>query len=114
MARFPPEPSALRSVKMTRTAYAQLVGQKFHPPKIFGRWSENSEDHRFKDVGMKLVGHCITYDLLGIDPDMQACGFEMLYQESKSKVDAVNSSSAALASSVCLITLDIDNADNIT
>lgn len=57
MARFPPEPSALAAVRMTRTAYAQLVGQKFHPPKIFGRWSEKegSKEWRWRDVGMKIV-----------------------------------------------------------
>ncbi|EIW64525.1 SGT1-domain-containing protein [Trametes versicolor FP-101664 SS1] len=75
MARFPPEPSALAAVRMTRTAYAQLVGQKFHPPKIFGRWSEKegSKEWRWRDVGMKI-----------------ACGFEMLYQESKNRKDALS------------------------
>ncbi|TCD70672.1 hypothetical protein EIP91_002396 [Steccherinum ochraceum] len=70
MTRFPPEPSVLTTVKMTRTAYAQLVGQKFFPPKIFGRWTtpEGTPERRWRDVGMKL-----------------ACGFEMLYQESKGK-----------------------------
>ncbi|KAF5336862.1 hypothetical protein D9611_003214 [Ephemerocybe angulata] len=68
MARFPPSTAVLRSVKMTRTAYAQLVGQKFHPPKVFGRWGERegSPEWRWKDIGMKI-----------------AVGFEMLYQESK-------------------------------
>lgn len=57
MARFPPEPEVLSSVKMTRTAYAQLVGQRFHPPKIFGRWAERegSKDWRWRDAGMKIV-----------------------------------------------------------
>ncbi|PCH33386.1 SGT1-domain-containing protein [Wolfiporia cocos MD-104 SS10] len=72
MSRFPPEPSVLTSIKMTRTAYAQLVGQKFHPPKIFGRWQERegTKEWRWRDVGMKL-----------------ACGFEMLYKESKGHTD---------------------------
>ena len=58
MARFPPEPSVLRLVKMTRTAYAQLMGQKFHPPKVFGRWNEKegSKEWRYRDIGMKIVG----------------------------------------------------------
>jgi hypothetical protein len=58
MARFPPETSVLRTVKMTRTAYAQLLGQKFHPPKIFGRWQERegTNEWRHRDVGMKIVG----------------------------------------------------------
>ena len=57
MARFPPEPAILSSVKMTRTAYAQLVGQKFHPPKVFGRWTERegTKEWRWRDVGMKIV-----------------------------------------------------------
>ena len=42
---------------MTRTAYAQLVGQKFYPPKIFGQWKEleGNKEWRWKDVGMKIV-----------------------------------------------------------
>jgi hypothetical protein len=42
---------------MTRTAYAQLSGQKFYPPKIFGQWkeSEGSSVWRWKDIGMKIV-----------------------------------------------------------
>lgn len=57
MSRFPPEPSVLTTIKMTRTAYAQLVGQKFFPPKIFGRWKENegTDEWRWRDVGMKIV-----------------------------------------------------------
>ncbi|KAI0823078.1 SGT1-domain-containing protein [Trametes gibbosa] len=75
MARFPPEPAVLTAVKMTRTAYAQLVGQKFHPPKVFGRWTETdgSKQFRWREVGMKI-----------------ACGFEMLYQESKSRKDTLS------------------------
>ncbi|KAF7978922.1 hypothetical protein HWV62_44458 [Athelia sp. TMB] len=57
MSRFPPEPSVLKTVRMTRTAYAQLVGQKFHPPKVFGRWQENegTPEWRWRDIGMKIV-----------------------------------------------------------
>ncbi|CDO70264.1 hypothetical protein BN946_scf184942.g64 [Trametes cinnabarina] len=75
MARFPPEPSVLASVRMTRTAYAQLVGQKFHPPKVFGRWAERegSKEWRWRDIGMKI-----------------ACGFEMLYQESKNRKETLS------------------------
>ncbi|KAF5356294.1 hypothetical protein D9756_004198 [Leucocoprinus leucothites] len=73
MSRFPPNSSALRSVKMTRTAYAQLIGQKFFPPKIFGQWkeSEGSKEYKWRDIGMKI-----------------AVGFEMLYQESKGRPTA--------------------------
>ncbi|KAI0670169.1 SGT1-domain-containing protein [Trametes maxima] len=75
MTRFTPEPHVLTTVKMTRTAYAQLVGQKFHPPKVFGRWPERegSKEWRWRDVGMKI-----------------ACGFEMLYQESKNLKEALS------------------------
>jgi hypothetical protein len=57
MARFPPQPDVLAAVRLTRTAYAQLRGQRFHPPKTFGRWSERegSDPWRFRDVGMKIV-----------------------------------------------------------
>ena len=57
MAKFPPEPSTKMTVKLTRTAYAQLVGQKFYPPKIFGRWTEleDSPEYKMKDIGMKIV-----------------------------------------------------------
>ncbi|KAF7784710.1 transcriptional regulator family: SGT1 [Agaricus bisporus var. burnettii] len=70
MSRFPPSTNVLRSIKMTRPAYAQLVGQKFFPPKIFGQWkeSEGSKEYKWKDTGMKI-----------------AVGFEMLYQESKGR-----------------------------
>ncbi|KAJ7655173.1 SGT1 protein-domain-containing protein [Mycena polygramma] len=85
MSRFPPEPNVLRTVKMTRTAYAQLLGQKFFPPKVFGQWkaNEGSDEWRWRDVGMKI-----------------AVGFEMLFQESKGKIDSSSSSSDAIQSSV--------------
>jgi hypothetical protein len=68
MARFPPQSPVLTTVKMTRTAYAQLAGQKFHPPKIWGRWqeTEGSKEWRWRDVGMKLASvivFCIFFDL---------------------------------------------------
>ncbi|PFH49193.1 hypothetical protein AMATHDRAFT_81409 [Amanita thiersii Skay4041] len=76
MSRFPPHTSVLRAVALTRTAYAQLVGQKFFPPKIFGRWheSEGTKEWRWRDVGMKI-----------------AVGFEMLYQETKSRQSGTES-----------------------
>ena len=65
MSRFPPTRSVLCSVKMTRTAYAQLVGQKFFPPKIFGSWTEKdgTNERRWRDVGMKIVS-TLTLDPL--------------------------------------------------
>ncbi|KAJ7770808.1 SGT1 protein-domain-containing protein [Mycena maculata] len=85
MARFPPEPAVLSTVRMTRTAYAQLLGQKFFPPKVFGQWkaNEGSDEWRWRDVGMKI-----------------AVGFEMLFQESKGRIDPSSNSSDALHSSV--------------
>ncbi|KAG5648215.1 hypothetical protein DXG03_006170 [Asterophora parasitica] len=70
MSRFPPNTNVLSTVKMTRTAYAQLVGQKFFPPKVFGTWqeAEGTKEWRWRDVGLKI-----------------AVGFEMLYHESKGR-----------------------------
>lgn len=75
MARFPPKPDVLTIVSMTRPAYAQLVGQSFHPPKLFGMWQEHegTPERRWRDIGMKI-----------------ACGFEMIYAESKSQVKALS------------------------
>ena len=57
MARFSPDSSVLATVTMTRTAYAQLMGQKFHPPKVFGQWMEKdgSSEWRWRDIGTKIV-----------------------------------------------------------
>ena len=63
MARFPPSTSVEATIAMTRTAYAQLVGQRFHPPKVFGSWKEDqgSAEWRHKDIGMKVVGTSTPY-----------------------------------------------------
>ncbi|KAG8983541.1 hypothetical protein FRB94_007765 [Tulasnella sp. JGI-2019a] len=83
MARFPPDTSILASVAMTRTAYAQLSGQRFHAPKVFGReWSppaEGTAEWRWRDIGMKI-----------------ACGFEMLYAETRSKSSQVDASQGVM------------------
>ncbi|KIM67044.1 hypothetical protein SCLCIDRAFT_1210513 [Scleroderma citrinum Foug A] len=81
MTRFPPRPNVLRNIRMTRTAYAQLMCQKFYPPKIFGSFEEreNTDAWRWRDIGMKL-----------------ACGFEMLFQESKNRATiALNQASSS-------------------
>ncbi|KAI0001888.1 SGT1 protein-domain-containing protein [Russula vinacea] len=77
MTRFPPQPCLLRTVRLTRTAYAQLVGQKFYPPKVFGRWQEKegTSQWRWRDLGLKI-----------------SCGFEMLYQEGGARKDKSNTS----------------------
>ncbi|KAH9054175.1 SGT1-domain-containing protein [Lactarius vividus] len=82
MTRFSPQPCLLRTVRLTRTAYAQLVGQKFYPPKVFGRWSEKegTPEWRWKDLGMKI-----------------ACGFEMLYQEGRARAEILDSSSTVVS-----------------
>ncbi|TFK41316.1 SGT1 protein-domain-containing protein [Crucibulum laeve] len=84
MSRFPPDTSTLIPVKLTRTAYAQLVGQKFFPPKVFERWEEKegSTEWRRRDVGMKI-----------------AVGFEMLYQESKGRPSTSNPTAEGIRSS---------------
>lgn len=84
MTRFPPHSAVLTTIKLTRPAYAQLVGQKFFPPKIFGCFKERegSDVWRWRDTGMKL-----------------ACGFEMIYQESKSRTDTASKTSEVLESS---------------
>lgn len=65
MARFPPTDDILVPITMTRLAYAQLLGQKFFPPKVFGRWEgdaarEGTTEWKRRDVGMKIV----RYDLV--------------------------------------------------
>ncbi|KAG2350677.1 SGT1-domain-containing protein [Suillus weaverae] len=84
MTRFPPHSAVLTAVKLTKPAYAQLVGQKFFPPKIFGSFKERegSDVWRWRDTGMKL-----------------ACGFEMIYQESKSRTDIASKTSEVIESS---------------
>ncbi|KAG0703146.1 SGT1 protein-domain-containing protein [Suillus ampliporus] len=84
MTRFPPHSAVLTTVRMTKPAYAQLVGQKFFPPKIFGHFKEREGSNvwRWRDIGMKL-----------------ACGFEMIYQESKSRTDIASKTTDALKSS---------------
>ncbi|KDR84832.1 hypothetical protein GALMADRAFT_233248 [Galerina marginata CBS 339.88] len=88
MSRFPPTPSVLTSVRVTRTGYAQLVGQNFFPPKVFGQWKEqeSTKEWKWREVGMKI-----------------AVGFEMLYQESKSRVNAqITSAESAAANKEAL------------
>ena len=94
MLRFKvPSPSDVRlaAVQMTRPLYAQLLGQRFYPPKPFERvkWMqgavEGTPDWKHRDVGMKLV--CRT--LPEYCPELmiaQMCGFEMLYQDTKSQL----------------------------
>ena len=79
-------------------AYAQLVGQKFHPPKIWDHWNEveGTKEWRWRDIGMKLVRIPIWPIRHYSRPIHQACGFEMLYQESKNRSDATSTSDATV------------------
>ncbi|OWZ79274.1 hypothetical protein C366_01997 [Cryptococcus neoformans Tu401-1] len=80
MTHFPPSPSILSQLTLTRAAYAQLQGQVFHSPRAFGpEWNvrdppslEGTEgtsgnlenERRWRDLGVKL-----------------ATGFEIMYRE---------------------------------
>ncbi|KAI0307939.1 SGT1 protein-domain-containing protein [Multifurca ochricompacta] len=86
MTRFPPQPCVLRTVRLSRTAYAQSVGQRFHPPKVFGRsWqvNEGNPEWKWRDLGLKI-----------------SCGFEMLYQEGGSREEKLNTSLDGLNTAV--------------
>jgi hypothetical protein len=62
MTRFPPQPCLLQAIQLTRTAYAQLVGQKFYAPKVFGRWQEKegTREWRWRDLGLKIVSNVFS------------------------------------------------------
>ncbi|KIY67595.1 hypothetical protein CYLTODRAFT_352909 [Cylindrobasidium torrendii FP15055 ss-10] len=85
MARFPPSTTVLSTVCLTRTAYAQLRGQKFFPPKVFGRFTEGEDtrEWRWRDTGLKL-----------------AVGFEILYQESKPRAAVQDMADLQTASAI--------------
>lgn len=57
MLNFPPDPSVSAVVEFTKTMYAQLHGQHFYPPKLFGTAPvpEGSKEWKEWDIGMKLV-----------------------------------------------------------
>jgi hypothetical protein len=100
MGRFSPTSSILATIKMTRTAYAQLMGQKFFPPKVFGSWKEKegTSEWRWKDIGMKTVGTFLSN--LERMPHFlsQAIGFEILYQEGGGKPATSDTKSSVSAS----------------
>jgi hypothetical protein len=76
MTHFPPSSAILSPVLLTRAAYAQLQGQVFHPPRVFGpEWhvraaeegktdEELEKERRWRDIGVKI-----------------ATGFEIMYKE---------------------------------
>ena len=104
MARFAPQPCLLRTVRLTRTAYAQLVGQKFYPPRIFGLWQEEerSPQWRWKDLGMKIVNVIVESNFYSALITKQACGFEMLYQEGRSR-EEIDFDGSSTAVSILLV-----------
>ena len=104
MARFSPQSCLLRTVRLTRTAYAQSVGQKFYPPRIFGRWQEKeqSPEWKWKDLGMKIVNVVVLSTLYSTLIMTQACGFEMLYQEGRSR-EEIGFDGSSIAVSIRLV-----------
>ena len=74
MTYFPPKSSILTSILMTRAGYAQLQGQIFHPPRVFGpEWSvqegaELDDERRWRELGVKI-----------------STGFEIMYREGGKK-----------------------------
>jgi hypothetical protein len=46
------------TVRMTRTAYAQIMGQRFNAPRIFRRpLNQTAEESRWWDNGIKIVSY---------------------------------------------------------
>ncbi|EJU01115.1 hypothetical protein DACRYDRAFT_80602 [Dacryopinax primogenitus] len=68
MSRFPPSPSLLSKVSMTRVAYAQLRGQRWTPPRVFGPSPKGARERHWWELGAML-----------------SAGFEMLYQETRAR-----------------------------
>ncbi|WWC58275.1 uncharacterized protein I303_100813 [Kwoniella dejecticola CBS 10117] len=74
MTHFPPSASILTPILLTRAAFAQLQGQVFHPPRIFGpEWHvpdnpNNEGEKRWRDLGVKI-----------------STGFEIMYKEGGKK-----------------------------
>ncbi|KIM29098.1 hypothetical protein M408DRAFT_128073 [Serendipita vermifera MAFF 305830] len=94
MTRFPPSSSSTVTVRMTRTAYAQLMGQRFNAPRVFRRPLEQTVDEaRWWDNGVKI-----------------ACGFEMLYQEAKTRKEGIHISGSGEMNSARLEALRRDSA----
>ncbi|EIM22403.1 SGT1-domain-containing protein [Wallemia mellicola CBS 633.66] len=68
MSRFAPDETTRCSVTVSRTAYAQMQGQKFYPPRVYKaeQWPNTGREREQREKGMRL-----------------ACGFEILFDESK-------------------------------
>ncbi|WVQ80382.1 hypothetical protein IAT38_002487 [Cryptococcus sp. DSM 104549] len=84
MTHFPPSASVLTQLTLTRAAYAQLQGQVFHPPRIFGpEWHVRDASAAGDDSGAaeKLEGERRWRDI-GVKV---ATGFEIMYREGGKK-----------------------------
>jgi hypothetical protein len=55
MEKFPPSSSITVTVKFTKTLYAQMVSQRFYPPKPFKLPASTSKNFNAAELGMKLV-----------------------------------------------------------
>jgi hypothetical protein len=90
MEKFNPKthPNVLIRVRFTRCLFAQLIKQRFQPPRVYADMvpSPSDPNHKPFDLGMKV-----------------ACGFEMLYSEGKKK--------EARARQTALTDYDFDNDD---
>lgn len=71
MSRFTPTEMTSCSVTVSRTAYAQMQGQKFYPPRVYKaeQWPNTGKEREQREKGMRL-----------------ACGFEILFDESKHSI----------------------------
>jgi hypothetical protein len=72
-------------VQFSKCLYAQTSQQPFNPPSVFGTLPPpSSPEHKAYSLGIKLV----FYDhLLCVNNSLKACGFEIMYQESKRIMD---------------------------
>ena len=100
MTHFPPDRAVLSPVIMTRAAFAQLQGQAFHPPRVFGpEWhvregSELDDERRWRELGVKI-----------------ATGFEIMYREGgkKGRSGGVSLPRALCAGALALGDIDADD-----
>jgi hypothetical protein len=56
MNRFPPKDMIETTVRLNRFLYAQLVQQRFHPPRSFHLPSPSHPSFKSTELGMKIVG----------------------------------------------------------
>ncbi|WVO14827.1 hypothetical protein L204_102466 [Cryptococcus depauperatus] len=82
MTNFPPSTAVLTLTTLTRAAYAQLQGQVFHPPRIFGpEWNTREPSDGVEATAKKLENERRWRDL-GVKVTI---GFEIMYREGGKK-----------------------------